>query len=190
MKKPGARMGYTPTRYASAVVARGHGELKHWPGPGAGDIPFGDPSAIPGGIPVLEHLVDLCERGIIHFAAADAEHINLARRNPLAVLPGKPVKPRKFQQWGRFPRNDLGRARARPVTNPFGLPLKKRWLVGAITPKLILDEADEEWEDEVLSEIEEWEDVDALPESDPIEEWSEVEGETVDDDDEISEFEM
>ena len=70
--------------------------------------------------------------------------------------------------------------------------MTKRWqLVGAITPKLILDEVGEE--DEVLSDIEtDWSDVEGPPESDPLEEWSEVEaadGAAGESDDEISDFE-
>lgn len=165
-------MGYTPTSYAFRVVIRGKRELVYDP-----TAPFGDPSLIRGGVDMLEHLVDMCESGQIHFIEATPERIALARRNPLAVFPGLPVDPRTFQQWGRLPRNDLGRARARPVTNPQGLPLTRR-LVGAITPKLVLDELDDQEviesdvrsEDEVVEELE----------SDPIEDWSDEEREADD----------
>ncbi len=140
-------MGWSVTGYACAVVVRGRLRIVGWPV--WADIPFGDLSRIPGGEPVMEFLTALWDSGELRFEPADAAHIDLARRNPHEVLPGRPVKLPAPNCWGRYPRNDLKLARFRPKTNPLGLPLKKGRMVGAITPKLILDEVDEA--DEVLS---------------------------------------
>ncbi|TFK79478.1 hypothetical protein K466DRAFT_559891 [Polyporus arcularius HHB13444] len=146
--RPKARMGWSVVGYAHAVVVRGRLRLVGWPV--WADIPFGDLSAVPGGEPVMEFLTELWNRGELRFEDADAAHIDLARRRPLDVLPGHPVELPAPQCWGRYPRNDLKLARFRPKTNPLGLPLKKGRMVGAITPKLILDEIDDA--DEVSSD--------------------------------------
>ncbi|RPD70213.1 hypothetical protein L226DRAFT_493209, partial [Lentinus tigrinus ALCF2SS1-7] len=142
------RMGWSIVSYAHTVVIRSHLRIVGWPV--WADIPFGDLSRVPGGEPVMEFLTGLWDRGELRFEDADAAHIDLARRRPLEVLPGRPVKLPAPHCWGPYPRNDLKLARFRPKTNPLGLPLKKGRMVGAITPKLILDEVDEE--DEVRSE--------------------------------------
>lgn len=190
-------MSYTPVGYTNAVVLHGKGEIAGWPGDKG--IPFGDPSAILGGVPIIEYLVDLCKRGVIRFVPVSAERIALAKRDPFAVLPAEPVEPRKFQQWGRLPRNDLGKARARPKTNPLGLPLTKKWqTIGAITPKLVLDELDvaEEVESDIDTDVEtEVEEGagessgDVPPESDPIEQWEAAVTAAAESEEEISEFE-
>ncbi len=99
------------------------------------NIPFADPSAIPGG---MRFLLALWDVGILRFEPATAEEIDLARRNPDTVLPGTPpALPAPFC-WGPFGRNDIGLGRLRPKTNPLGLPLR-RPKTGPKTPKLLLD---------------------------------------------------
>ncbi|KAI0745703.1 hypothetical protein C8Q76DRAFT_688707 [Earliella scabrosa] len=135
---PKATVRWTAVGYAHGVVGRGHLMFVGWPT--WADIPFGDPSSIPGGVPILQYLLDLWESGVLRFEEADADFIDLAKRNPKAVLPGRPIDLPAPRCWGPYPRDDLGLARARPVTNPEGRPLRKNWLVGALTPKVIDDE--------------------------------------------------
>ena len=162
-------MGYSIVGYANTVVRKGKAELVNWPRNRG--IPFGEPGLIPGGAAVLGPLVNACKRGEIHFVAASPERIELARRCKPAVLPSTPTVRKFSQEFGRFPRNDLGRARARPVKNPLNKPLKKQWqTTGAITRKLLLDEPIDE-DDEIVSDWEMDSEVEEPPESDPIEEW-------------------
>ncbi|KAM5541960.1 hypothetical protein V8D89_004285, partial [Ganoderma adspersum] len=133
---PTARMHWSKKGYAFGVVVRGRHHLRSWPT--YANIPFADPSAIPGGQPTIRFLIALWDVGILRFEPATAEEIDLARRNPDAVLPGTPPAiPAPFC-WGPFGRNDIGLGRLRPKTNPLGLPLR-RPKNGPKTPKLLLD---------------------------------------------------
>ncbi|KAI0350967.1 hypothetical protein OH77DRAFT_1411925 [Trametes cingulata] len=152
---PEARMWWTAVRYAKGVVLRGRQKLVGWPT--AAGIPFGNLSDIEGGQPIMRYLLDHWTDGTIRFEPADERDIDLARRNPKAVLPGVPPVLRSPRRWGPYGRNDIGRARPRPVTNPEGRPLRRR-KDGAITPKLILD-SDVEDEDDVPSDVEEVEEI-------------------------------
>ncbi|EIW51340.1 uncharacterized protein TRAVEDRAFT_54648 [Trametes versicolor FP-101664 SS1] len=79
----------------------------------------------------------------MYFERADEAFIDLAKRNPKAVMPGKPPS-----------RDDIGKARGRPASgiNPkTGRPYRRR-KDGPKTPKMILD-SDIDSEDEVESDI-------------------------------------
>ncbi|KAM5542055.1 hypothetical protein V8D89_004365 [Ganoderma adspersum] len=133
---PKAKMGWSKKAYAFGVVVRARHHLRSWPT--YANIPFADPSAIPGGQPTIRFLLALWDVGILRFEPATAEDIDLARRNPDAVLPGiPPVLPAPFC-WGPFGRNDIGLGRLRPKTNPLGLPLRHP-KNGPKTAKLLLD---------------------------------------------------
>ena len=141
-------MGWSKKAYAFGVVVRSGHHLRSWPT--YANIPFADPSAIPGGQPTMRFLLALWDVGILRFEPATAEEIDLARRNPDAVLPGAPpALPAPFC-WGPFGRNDIGLGRPRPKTNPLGLPLR-RPKNGPKTPKLLLDS---DVEDDEISETE------------------------------------
>ncbi len=145
-----ATMKWTPKGYAKGVVLRRRRKLSVWPV--WADIPFANLSDIPGGEPIIEYLLNLWTTGMMRFVEATETDVDLAKRRYMDVCPGVPLKLPQPRCWGPFTRNDLGKARRRPVTNPMGLPLKRK-RVGAITPKLVLDEIDET--DEVLSEVDE-----------------------------------
>ncbi|PIL33140.1 hypothetical protein GSI_04589 [Ganoderma sinense ZZ0214-1] len=143
-----AKMGWSKKAYALGVVVRGGHHLRSWPT--YANIPFADPSAIPGGQPTMRFLLALWDAGILRFEPATPEEIDLARRNPDAVCPGiPPVRPAPFC-WGPFGRNDIGLGRHRPKTNPLGLPLRHP-KNGPKTAKLVLDS---DAEDDEISEAE------------------------------------
>ncbi|PIL37670.1 hypothetical protein GSI_01364 [Ganoderma sinense ZZ0214-1] len=145
---PKASMHWTKNGYAFGVVVRGGHHLRSWPT--YANIPFADPSNIPGGQPTIRFLLALWDVGILRFEPATADDIDLARRNPAAVLPGTPpVRPAPFC-WGPFGRNDIGLGRLRPKTNPLGLPLR-RPKNGPKTAKLVLDS---DVDDDEISETE------------------------------------
>lgn len=147
---PKAKMKWTPRGYAKGVVYRRRRKLIGWPV--WADIAFANLSDIPGGEPVIQFLFDLWNAGTLRFVDASEDDLDLAKRRPMDVCPGVPPELPAPQCWGPYPRDDRKRARARPVTNPHGLPLRRKKL-GAITPKLILDEPVDE-ADEVESEFE------------------------------------
>lgn len=149
---PVADMKWTGVYYANGVVIRGGQRLVGWPNDEKESIPFGNLSDIPGGQPVIERLLELWEDGTIHFETADAAHIDLARRNPKAVLPGKPPPLPKPRAWGPYGRNDIGKRRRPPVVSAGVQGRKRRRRDGAITPKLILGEG---------SDIDETEEIDS-----------------------------
>lgn len=129
-------MWWVGVHYARGVVIRGGCKLVGWPTKAG--IPFGNLSDIPGGQPIMQYLLDRWADGTIHFEKASESDIDLARRNPKAVLPGEPPKLHDPRRCGPYGRNDIGKSRYRPVTNPTGKPLR-RPKNGAITPKLILN---------------------------------------------------
>ncbi|KAM5529988.1 hypothetical protein V8D89_016297 [Ganoderma adspersum] len=133
---PVARMRWSKKGYALGVVVRGQHHLRSWP------------TAIPGGQSTMRFLLALWAVGILRFEPATAEDIDLARRNPDAVLPGVPPALRAPFCWGPFGRNDIGLGRLRPKTNPLGLPLRHP-KTGPKTAKLLLDS---DGEDEEISE--------------------------------------
>ncbi|KAI0349182.1 hypothetical protein OH77DRAFT_1432293 [Trametes cingulata] len=148
---PKARMWWTAVHYAKGVVLRGRHKLIGWPT--AAGIPFANLSDIPGGQPIMQYLLDRWADGTIRFVPANDIDIDLARRNPKAILPGVPPVLPAPRHWGPYGRNDIGKARHRPVTNPKGWPLRRR-KDGAISPKLILD-SDMEDDEELSSDVEE-----------------------------------
>ncbi|KAI1783617.1 hypothetical protein LXA43DRAFT_1102335 [Ganoderma leucocontextum] len=145
---PNAKMRWSKKGYALGVVVRGGHHLRSWPT--YANIPFADPSAIPGGQPTMRFLLALWDVGILRFEPATAEDIDLACRNPDAVLPGTPPALRAPFCWGPFGRNDIGLGRLRPKTNPLGLSLRHP-KNGPKTPKLLLDS---DGEDDEISETE------------------------------------
>ncbi|OSD00678.1 hypothetical protein PYCCODRAFT_1346777, partial [Trametes coccinea BRFM310] len=112
---PKTVMHWTPHGYARSIV-HGRGQcLDGWPNDPKGEnIPFGDPSSIPGGRRIISRLLDLWKLGILHFRPATDEERRLAWRNPRAVLPGKPTKRPLHRSLGPFGRNDIGRPRSQP----------------------------------------------------------------------------
>nr|VWO95418.1 F-box and WD domain protein [Ganoderma boninense] len=148
---PKAKMGWSKKAYAFGVVVRGGHHLRSWPT--YANIPFADPSAIPGGQPAIRFLLALWDVGILRFEPATTEERDLARRNPDAVLPGIPPMLRAPFCWGPFGRNDIGLGRLRPKTNPLSLPLRHP-KNGPKTPKLVLDsDADDDEISETEAEI-------------------------------------
>ncbi|KAL1938584.1 hypothetical protein VTO73DRAFT_11399 [Trametes versicolor] len=145
---PKASMKWGPVHYALGVVFRGRFRLVGWPE----GVPFGNLSDIPGGQPVLEQLLSLWLEGKMYFEAVDDEYRDLAKRNPKAVLPAPPPKRKAPRCFGPCGRNDIGKGRARPVTNPEGRPLRRR-KDGPLTPKICFD-SDVEDSDEIDSDVE------------------------------------
>ncbi|KAI9070323.1 hypothetical protein FKP32DRAFT_1558157, partial [Trametes sanguinea] len=119
---------------------------------------------------VISRLLDLWKLGIIHFRPATDKERRLARRDPRAVLPSRPVKRPGPHSLGPFGRNDIGRPRSQPkVFDADGEPIGRRWKrLGAITPKLCLQD-DIFNPDEVLSDEEMGEA--SILDSDPIEDY-------------------
>ncbi|KAL1943274.1 hypothetical protein VTO73DRAFT_4349 [Trametes versicolor] len=142
-------MKWVSPEYANAVVIRGAMRLVGWPNGKADGVPFGNLSDVPGGQPVMQRLLDLWASGVLRFEPADAAHIELARRNPRAVLPGTPPTLPAPRCWGRCGRNDMGRAHGRDPSgiNPRTGRAYRRRRDGPKTPKIYLgsdvDEADE-----------------------------------------------
>lgn len=147
---PKASMKWAPVHYALGVVYRGRYRLVGWPKKEG--VPFGNLSSIPGGEPVMEFLLSLWLDGTMYFAPADDDYRDLAKRNPKAVLPADPPPRKAPKCWGSCGRNDIGKGRARPVTNPEGKPLRRK-KDGPKTPKICLD-SDVEDSDEVESDVE------------------------------------
>ncbi|EIW56705.1 uncharacterized protein TRAVEDRAFT_49524 [Trametes versicolor FP-101664 SS1] len=165
---PRIKMKWTAVEYANGVVVKGGHRLVGWPnraneephdpnGPPLDPldtIPFGNLSDIPGGQAVIQRLLDLWTSGKMYFERADEAFIDLAKRNPKAVMPGKPPVRPAPKCWGRQSRDDIGKARGRPASgiNPkTGRPYRRR-KDGPKTPKMILD-SDIDLADEVESDI-------------------------------------
>ncbi|KAL1948144.1 hypothetical protein VTO73DRAFT_12219 [Trametes versicolor] len=150
-------MKYTGVEYANGVVVRGRHRLVGWPnGDGKDDegIPFANLSDIPGGKAVMQRLLDLWASGELRFEPVDDEYIDLAKRNPKAVLPGKPLERPAPRCWSRLSRDDIGKARGRAASgiNPkTGKPYRRR-KDGPKTPKVILDSDIDEL-DEISSDV-------------------------------------
>ncbi|OJT06315.1 hypothetical protein TRAPUB_2833 [Trametes pubescens] len=155
-------MKYAPHGYATSIVIGRGLKLVGWPNGPEDAIPFGDPSDIPGGQPVIGRLLALWKSGELHFEPASEEERMLARRDPKAVLPGKPLERPAPRCWGPCGRNDMKKARKpRPVVNANGRVIhQRRKRLGPITPKIVLGESDLDENDEVRSSGEEsaWED--------------------------------
>ncbi|KAL1943689.1 hypothetical protein VTO73DRAFT_4134 [Trametes versicolor] len=152
-KNPKARMWWTDVHYANGVVLRGRHKLVGWPVEQG--IPFGNLSDVPGGKPVMHYLLSLWVSGTLRFEEADENDIDLARRKPSAVLPGVPPELPAPRCWKRCGRNDMGKARYRPVKNPLRKPLRRR-KDGAISPKIIWEsDVDDDEDEEVVSDMEE-----------------------------------
>ncbi|KAJ2993807.1 hypothetical protein NUW54_g7658 [Trametes sanguinea] len=171
--RPRAHMSWSPYRYSSRIVAGRGLTLKGWPNDPdhpEGTVPFGDPSDIPGGQPVISRLLELWKSGELHFEDATPVQRQLAIRDPMAVLPGEPLKLPNHRSATSYGRNDMGKARAQPnVVDEDGEPVERRHKrLGAMSSKLVLDEVDAE--DDVISDFED--DVGSssvVADSDPIE---------------------
>ncbi|OSC96196.1 hypothetical protein PYCCODRAFT_1441201 [Trametes coccinea BRFM310] len=168
-------MHWTPHGYARSIVF-GRGQwLEGWPNdPDGENIPFGDLSSIPGGQPIISRLLDLWKMGKLYFRPATDEEKRLAWRNPEAVLPGRPVERPEPRSLGPYGRNDIGRPRSQPkIFDANGKPVGRRWKrLGAITPKLCLQDEIVDPEEELLSDDET--DLASAVGSDPIENWSDA----------------
>lgn len=132
-------MRWSSGGYAHGLVVRWRLRLVGWPRgdaeSGGVDIPFADPSSIPGGQRVIGYLLELWMTGVLHFEPADEEFVMLARRRPLEVLPGKPLEDEAPRERVR---DDIGKARPRTVTSTDRNRLKRR-MRGAISKKVIVD---------------------------------------------------
>ncbi|KAI9068292.1 hypothetical protein FKP32DRAFT_1587830 [Trametes sanguinea] len=177
--RPRAHMSWSPYRYSSRIVAGRGLTLVGWPNDPdhpEGAVPFGDPSDIPGGQPVISRLLELWRSGELHFEDATPLQQQLAVRDPRAVLPGEPLMLPEHRSATSYGRNDMGKARAQPnVVDEDGEPVERRHKrLGAMSSKLVLDEFDAE--DEVTSDFED--DIrtsSAVADSDPIEDWDDGE---------------
>lgn len=151
---PKAIMHWTEKTYAHSIVVRRKHVVAGWPW--YANIPFANPSDIPGGQGTLRFLLALWKVGILRFEQATAEQIDLARRNSRAVMPGAPVmRPPPFC-WGPFGTNQIkkrrGKGRFYPRDNPRGSK-PRRARDGPKSAKLVLDESEgERDESEVISE--------------------------------------
>ncbi|KAL7277757.1 hypothetical protein ACG7TL_008703 [Trametes sanguinea] len=177
--RPRAHMSWSPYRYSTRIVAGRGLTLVGWPNDPEhpeSTVPFGDPSSIPGGQPVISRLLDLWKSGELRFEHATPLQQQLAVRDPMSVLPGVPVELPKQRSATSYGRNDIGKARAPPnVVDEDGNPVQRRHRrLGALSSKVVLDEIDEE--EEIISDFED--DVDtssAVEDSDPIQSWSDDE---------------
>lgn len=116
------------------------------------EIPFANLSSIPGGYPRLYFLFLTWKIGMMHFELATDEEVDLARRNPKAVLPGAPLMRPAPWCWGSLGTNQMGKAKTSGVSLPLKKP-KRGKRMGPITPKVVLD-SDVDVDDEVPSDIE------------------------------------
>ncbi|RDX44162.1 hypothetical protein OH76DRAFT_1360023 [Lentinus brumalis] len=129
-------MRWTRKGYAFGVVCRGRHKLVGWPW--YANIPFTNLSSIPGGQPTIRCLLLAWKLGILRFEPATEDEIDLARRNPDAVLPGAPpLQPAPFC-WGSLGTNQMRKAKKNGVSLPLKKPLRGK-RVGPISPKLVLD---------------------------------------------------
>lgn len=141
-------MRWTEKGYAFGIVCRARLKLLGWPW--YLNIPFANLSSIPGGNERIRFLYMMWNIGVLRFEAATDDDVDLARRNPKAVLPGSPLTRPAPLCWGSLGTNQMGRAKP----NGVALPLKRRKRgkrTGPISPKLVLD-SDIDPEDEVHSD--------------------------------------
>lgn len=146
-------MRYAPHGYATSIVIGRGLKLAGWPNGPEDGIPFGDPSDIPGGQPVIGRLLELWKSGELHFEPSSEEERMLARRDPKAVLPGEPLERPAPRCWGHCGRNDMKKARKpRPLVDTNGNMIRRRRKkLGPTTPKIVFGESDIDENDEVWS---------------------------------------
>lgn len=158
--KPDAKMYWTPSRYYNCVLSRYRYRLVGWPP----DAFFGNLSDLRGGLHLFDELLFRWHHGILHWVTiSDAEFCKLDK---VHAIPGVPLP-----QMPRAGRNDLKKARFRPLTNPMSLPLRRPRL-GPKSDKFVCEdlEAGSSCSADMVDEIEE-EDIVPTVEDDPIEDW-------------------
>ncbi|RPD71258.1 hypothetical protein L226DRAFT_468968, partial [Lentinus tigrinus ALCF2SS1-7] len=133
---PKATMRWSEKGYAFGIVCRARLKLLGWPW--YMDIPFTNLSSIPGGYQRVRFLYLTWKIGIMRFEPATEDEIDLARRNPKAVLPGSPLMRPAPWCWGSLGTNQMGKAKVNGVSRPLKKPKRGKRL-GPISPKLVLD---------------------------------------------------
>ncbi len=129
-------MHWTVKTYGFGIVHRGRCQLAGWPW--YLNIPFGNLSDVPGGQESMHILLLLLNLGVLRFESVDDDFADLAKRNPIAVLPGAPVTRPPPWCWGPFGTNQMGTSTNNACFNSRGEP-RRRAKEGPKTPKLVLD---------------------------------------------------
>ncbi len=125
-------MRWSVKAYCKFVFIKYHFRLVGWPL----DIPFANLSDVTGSERILR-LLALWESGALRFVPVSDEEVDAARRDPLTVAPA-PLNFGLPRNWGR---NDIGKRRHRPKTNPENRAYR-HVRNGPKTPRLVSAAAD------------------------------------------------
>ncbi|KAM5545550.1 hypothetical protein V8D89_000588 [Ganoderma adspersum] len=128
-----ACMHWSLAQYCKRIFIKYRLRLVGWPH----DIVFTNLSDVTGSERILR-LFALWESGVLRFVPVDDDEVEAARRNPLTAAPG-PLHLGLPRGWGR---NDIGKRRRRPITDPDGTHTYRYVRDGPKTPRVVSGAAD------------------------------------------------